>query len=124
MGVRDERTLPLFVKELELLRGEPFVLLYVNSNVPALDSSKLEVLQEMLMVIGAKYRDSLQQLLVLHPGLWFRAAFVLGRAVNDVMASVWHDTVYLEGLQDLMPFMQVDRLDLPSYVHYCDVNGG
>mmetsp|Transcript_87849 Transcript_87849/g.273045 ORF Transcript_87849/g.273045 Transcript_87849/m.273045 type:complete len:547 (+) Transcript_87849:83-1723(+) len=123
LGVRDERTLPLFVKELELLRGERFVLLYANSAVPALDSSKLEVLQEMLMVIGAKYRDSLQQLLVLHPGLWFRAAFVLGRALNDVMASVWHDTVYVDGIADLMPFVQVDRLDLPAYVHACDAAG-
>mmetsp|Transcript_92157 Transcript_92157/g.269654 ORF Transcript_92157/g.269654 Transcript_92157/m.269654 type:complete len:548 (-) Transcript_92157:322-1965(-) len=123
LGVRDERTLPLFVKELELLRGERFVLLYANSNVPALDSSKFEVLQEMLMVIGAKYRDTLQQLLVLHPGLWFRAAFVVGRALNDLTASVWHDTIYLDGLADLAPFLQVDRLDLPGYVHACDAAG-
>lgn len=120
LGIRDERTMPLFVKELELLQGERFVLLYTNSNVSAFDSSNLEVLQEMLEVVSAKYRGSLDQLLVLHPGLWFRAAFALGRAVSDTAASVWHDTVYLEGLADLSAFMQVDHIGLPEYVRACD----
>lgn len=120
LGIRDERALPLFVKELELLRGERFVLLYANSCVPALDSSKLEVLQEMLAVIGAKYRGSLEQLLVLHPGLWFRAAFALGRAMDDLAASVWHDTVYLESLADLSTWTALERLELPSYVRACE----
>mmetsp|Transcript_50380 Transcript_50380/g.113257 ORF Transcript_50380/g.113257 Transcript_50380/m.113257 type:complete len:545 (-) Transcript_50380:50-1684(-) len=123
LGVRDERTLPLFVKELEPLHGERFVLLYCNSDVPTLDTCKLEVLQEMLAVISARYRGSLDQFLVLHPGLWFRAAFALGRAVSDTAASVWHDTVYLEGLADLAAFVSVEQLRLPQYVYACDPGG-
>ncbi|CAE8651102.1 unnamed protein product, partial [Polarella glacialis] len=96
LGVRDERTLPMFLKELELLRNERFILLYINSEVAGMDTVTLEVLQEMLAVISARYRTSLGQLLVLHPGLWFRAAFVLGRAVSDDAASLWHDSLYLE----------------------------
>lgn len=123
LGVRDDRTLPLFVKELELLHSDRFVLLYANSNVSALDTSKLEVLQEMLAVINVKYRNSLDQLLVLHPGLWFRAAFAVGRALSDAAASVWHDTIYLEGLADLSPFLSVEQLQLPAYVHAYDDTG-
>lgn len=73
-GVRDERTLPLFMKELELLCGDRFTLFYANSGVQPMDSWSLEVLHEMLAVISARYRDSLDQLYVLHPGLWFTAA--------------------------------------------------
>ncbi|CAK0804549.1 unnamed protein product, partial [Prorocentrum cordatum] len=94
LGVRDGRTLPLFVKECELLQGEPFTLLYFNSCVSALDTSTLEVLQEMLAVINAKYRKSLDQIAVVHPGIWFRAAFRLGKLVNEDAANVWDDTIY------------------------------
>merc|ERR1740121_98896 len=120
LGVRDERTLPLFVKELELLQGERFVLLYANSDVSALDTSKLEVLQEMLAVISVRYRSTLDQVLVLHPGLWFRAAFAIGRAVSDSAASIWHDTVYLESLVDLMAYATMEQLELPAYVRHYD----
>mmetsp|Transcript_29441 Transcript_29441/g.57636 ORF Transcript_29441/g.57636 Transcript_29441/m.57636 type:complete len:548 (-) Transcript_29441:238-1881(-) len=120
LGVRDERTLPLFVKELEMLGSDRFALLYVNSNVSALDTSKLEVFQEMLAVISMKYRNSLDQVLVLHPDLWFRAAFAMGRAVSDIAASVWHDTVYLERLENLANFHAVAELQLPTYVQTYD----
>lgn len=120
LGVRDERTLALFVKELELLNGESFVLLYVNSCVASLDSSKLEVLHEMLSMISARYRQSLAQLFVLHPGLWFRAAFALGRAMSDEAARAWESTVYIEGLAELPAFINMDRLNLPEYVRGCE----
>lgn len=120
LGVRDERTLPLFVKELELLRGERFVLLYANSGVSAFDTSNLEVLQEMLAVVGARYRGALDQFFVLHPGLCFRAAFALGRAVSSLAASVWQDTVYCEALADLEATFALEQLGLPEYVRACD----
>jgi len=120
LGVRDERTLPLFVKELEMLGSDRFALLYVNSNVSALDTSKLEVFQEMLAVISMKYRNSLDQVLVLHPDLWFRAAFAMGRAVSDIAASIWHDTVYLERLENLANVHAVAELQLPTYVQAYD----
>jgi len=116
LGVRDERTLPLFVKELELLRSEQFVLLYINSDVSAFDTSKLEFFQEMLAVINMKYRNSLAQVLVLHPGLGFRAAFAFGSAVSNMAASIWNDTVYLERLAQLASFLSIAELQLPAYV--------
>mmetsp|Transcript_43426 Transcript_43426/g.86158 ORF Transcript_43426/g.86158 Transcript_43426/m.86158 type:complete len:544 (-) Transcript_43426:239-1870(-) len=116
LGVRDERTLPLFVKELELLRSQQFVLLYVNSDVSAFDTPKLEVFREMLAVISMKYRNSLAQVLVLHPGLGFRAAFALGSAVSDTAASIWNDTVYFERLAQLASFVSITELQLPAYV--------
>mmetsp|Transcript_51374 Transcript_51374/g.144766 ORF Transcript_51374/g.144766 Transcript_51374/m.144766 type:complete len:572 (-) Transcript_51374:205-1920(-) len=123
LGVRDERTIPLFVKELELLRDARFVILYVNSAVSALDTTRFEVLQEMLAVISAKYRNSLIHLLVLHPGLWFRAAFALGWALSDSAASVWHDTIYLQGLVDLEQYFNTEGLQLPEYVRHYDKEG-
>merc|ERR1712032_99049 len=123
LGVRDERTLPLFVKELELLQNERFVLMYMNSGVSSMDTANLEVLQEMLEVISAKYRNSLDQLLVLHPELWFRAAFALGRAVSDNAATVWHNTVYLDSLQDLSAFISLEQLRLPEYIRHADLGG-
>eukprot|EP00933_Yihiella_yeosuensis_P072118 TRINITY_DN80424_c0_g1_i1.p1 TRINITY_DN80424_c0_g1~~TRINITY_DN80424_c0_g1_i1.p1 ORF type:complete len:164 (+),score=12.94 TRINITY_DN80424_c0_g1_i1:2-493(+) len=120
LGVRDESVLPLFMRELEFLRGDRFILLYCNSEVPSMESSTLEVLQEMLAVVRARYRNSLAQLLVLHPGLWFRAAFAFGRAVSDDAASVWHDTVYLECLSDLAFILDGDQIRLPEYVRYSD----
>ena len=65
----------------------------MNSEVDNLDTNVLEVLQEMLAVISAKFRSALAQLLVLHPGLMFRCAFAFGRATTDEAASVWHDSV-------------------------------
>jgi len=118
LGVRDDKTLPLFVKVLEALGGQRFVLLYVNSDVATFDTTKLEVLQEMLAVISAKYRNSLEQLLVLHPGIWFRAAFALGRAVSDLTASVWNETVYIEGLEELSRYISIQQLQLPNYVTF------
>lgn len=120
LGIRDERTLPLFVKELEALRGSKFVLLYVNSAVSAMDTSCLEVLQEMLAMISAKYRGSLEQLIVLHPGLWFRAAFAVGRAVNDHAALVYNESLYVESIADLSRYLPIERLNLPQYVMNCD----
>lgn len=120
LGVRDERTLPLFVKELELLQNTRFILLYVNTEVDSMESATLEVLQEMLAVINAKYRSSMGQLLVLHPGLWFRAAFAIGRAVSDDAASVWHDSLYLESIADLACVLDMEQLRLPEYVRYSD----
>merc|ERR1712003_280126 len=96
---------------------------YMNSGVSSLDTSNLEVLQEMLAVISAKYRNALDQLLVLHPGIWFRAAFALGRAVSDAAANVWHNTVYLDGLADLSSFVSLDQLQLPEYVRIADAGG-
>eukprot|EP00930_Biecheleria_cincta_P049529 TRINITY_DN34723_c0_g1_i1.p1 TRINITY_DN34723_c0_g1~~TRINITY_DN34723_c0_g1_i1.p1 ORF type:complete len:550 (+),score=99.06 TRINITY_DN34723_c0_g1_i1:42-1691(+) len=120
LGVRDERTLPLFVKELELLQSTRFILLYVNTEVDSMQNAILEVLQEMLAVINAKYRSTMGQLLVLHPGLWFRAAFAIGRAVSDDAAAVWHDSLYLESVADLACVLDLEQLRLPEYVRYSD----
>lgn len=120
LGLRYERTLPLFVKELEEVRGRHFVLVYVNSGVPPMDTCCLEVLQEMLLVISARYRGAMECLIVLHPGLWFRAAFMLGRVVSDQAASVWNETVYVETVHDMTHYMPVDRLRLPQYVYEAD----
>eukprot|EP00434_Breviolum_minutum_P026658 symbB.v1.2.023561.t1/scaffold2163.1/size87302/5 len=120
LGLQDERTIPLFVKELEALQHEKFLLLYVNSEVDNLDSNVLEVLQEMLAVISAKFRSALAQLLVLHPGLMFRCAFAFGRATTDEAASVWHDSVYLESIADLVSVLNASRLFLPEYVRYSE----
>jgi len=125
LGVRDERTLALFVKELELLKGERFQLLYVNACVDALDASKLEVLQEMLTVISARYQNSLDLMMVLHPGFRFRAAFLCGYAVSDLAARAWNDTVYIEALADLHDYgLVAEQLELPQYVWQFDTNGG
>lgn len=120
LGLQDERTIPLFVKELEALQREKFLLLYVNSEVDNTDTSILEVLQEMLAVIQAKFRNSLAQLLVLHPGFMFRAAFALGRAITEEAASVWHDSVYLESIADLASVLNASRLYLPDFVRYSE----
>eukprot|EP00927_Polykrikos_kofoidii_P060290 TRINITY_DN55303_c0_g1_i1.p1 TRINITY_DN55303_c0_g1~~TRINITY_DN55303_c0_g1_i1.p1 ORF type:complete len:559 (-),score=60.88 TRINITY_DN55303_c0_g1_i1:82-1758(-) len=124
LGVHDERTLPLFVKELDHLQGQRFALLYVNSNVDVLEASKLEVLQEMLAVITARYFGCFDMLLVLHSGLWFRAAFIIGRAVSDIAARVWHESVYVDGLDGLAQYdISIDRLDLPAYILDYELNG-
>jgi len=115
-GARDSRTLPVFVKELELLKGERFVLLYAHSDVPPLDTVCLEALQEMLAVVGARYRDSLEQVLVLHPTILFRATFAFGRVMNDYAATVWNDTVYLEAVAELGNHVEIHKLALPGYV--------
>merc|ERR1712151_755629 len=107
LGIRDERTLPLFVKEVEALRGQRMVLVYVNSAVSAMDGVCLEVLQEVLAVVSAMYCNSLEQTLVLHPRLWFRAAFALGRAVSDSAARVWDSTAYFESLVEVSEFVSV-----------------
>eukprot|EP00929_Paragymnodinium_shiwhaense_P106479 TRINITY_DN71925_c0_g1_i1.p1 TRINITY_DN71925_c0_g1~~TRINITY_DN71925_c0_g1_i1.p1 ORF type:complete len:567 (+),score=143.34 TRINITY_DN71925_c0_g1_i1:167-1867(+) len=117
LGVRDERTLSLLVKELEVLQGERFALLYVNSGVDALDSTKMEVLQEMLVVISARYIQHMDALIVLHPGLWFRAAFAVGQAVCPLTARAWQETIYSETVHDLLCYGLVpDRLELPEFV--------
>ncbi|CAE7266783.1 Ganglioside-induced differentiation-associated protein 2 [Symbiodinium microadriaticum] len=120
LGVQDERTLALFVRELEAVQSDRFLLLYVNSEVDGMDTTVLEVLQEMLAVVNAKYRSSMAQLLVLHPGLWFRAAFALGRAVSDEAASVWHDSLYLECVADLAAVLSLERFYLPDFVRWSE----
>ena len=92
----------------------------MNSEVDNTDTSILEVLQEMLAVIQAKFRNSLAQLLVLHPGFMFRAAFALGRAITEEAASVWHDSVYLESIADLASVLNASRLYLPDFVRYSE----
>jgi len=116
LGVQDERTIPILVKELYSLNEERFILLYVNSGVSTLDVAKLEVLQEMLAMINARFQKSIDQLLVLHPGLSFKAAFALGRFVSSQAASVWHDTVYIDSLLEVSRFVPVSQLQLPDYV--------
>jgi hypothetical protein len=70
----------------------------------------------MLAVINMKYRNSLAQVLVLHPGLGFRAAFAFGSTVSNMAASIWNDTVYLDRVAQLASFLSIAELQLPAYV--------
>jgi len=123
LGVRDERTLALFVKEVDKLHGQTFVIFYANSAVASMDTQTLEVLQEMLSVVNAMYCSTCEQILILHPRLWFRAAFVVGRAVSDQAARAWNDIFYLETLEEVEQFVSVQQLMLPEYIHSCDMLG-
>jgi len=122
LGVREERTLPRFVRELEDLHGEKFVLLYANSAVATADTVILEVLQEMMSVAMTvkRYHDNFAQLYVLHPGIWFRAAFALGSWISNVAAKVWSETIYCETIAEMSLSLDIPALRLPSYVHACD----
>lgn len=100
---------------------DSFVFLYVHSDVAAMDTMCLEVLQEMLTVVAAKYRSALAQVIVLHPGFWFRAAFAVGRATNDLAASVWNDTIYAESFDTLSRYLPIEKLRLPEYVRAADI---
>lgn len=123
LGVRDERTVPLLLKECEAVGGNPFIIVYVNSGVEALDTHSLEVLQEMFSVVSAMYSASLDQILIIHPRLWFRAAFVVGRAISDHAVRAWQDMFYLETLFEVEQFVSVQQLQLPDFVHHWDMQG-
>lgn len=122
-GVRDERALPLFSRELLALQGQNFVLVYANSDVASFETVTLEVLQEMLEVVSAVCRDTLQQLYIIHPGLWFRAAFMLARSWSESAARVWQSTIYCDSVAELSNYLSLEQLKLPPYVAACDGPG-
>jgi len=80
----------------------------------------LVLLQEMLDMINARFQKSIDQLLVLHPGLSFKAAFALGRFVSSQAALVWHDTVFIDSIMEVSRFVPVSQLQLPDYVVACE----
>lgn len=123
LGVRDERTVPLLLKECEACSGNNFVIMYVNSGVEALDTHCLEVLQELFSVVSAIYSSSLDQIVIVHPRLWFRAAFVVGRAISDQAVRAWQDMFYCETLFEVDQFVPVQQLQLPDFVHHWDMQG-
>lgn len=117
LGVRDQRAVALFVKEVEQLRGDRFALLYANSGV---DSPDMELLQEFLAVISIRYNGSFEELFVLHSGIWFRAAFAVGRAVSDWAANAWRHTTYVDSCAELSKYFLPDQLQLPEFVQAGD----
>mmetsp|Transcript_30560 Transcript_30560/g.71367 ORF Transcript_30560/g.71367 Transcript_30560/m.71367 type:complete len:547 (+) Transcript_30560:51-1691(+) len=125
LGIREQRTLPRFVRELEDLHGANFVIIYANSGVATADTAILEVLQEMMSVVMTvkRYHDSFAQLYVLHPGLWFRAAFAVGSVFSNLTAKVWNETIYSESVAELAGSFSVSQLRLPEWIIQLEGSG-
>lgn len=116
---KEFRTLPLLTQELEEAKnsGAKTVVLYANSGVNISDV-QLDCLREMMAVIAARYAQNVDQIIVLHAGIWFKAAFAIGRVVLN--SQLWHDTVYADSLSELSAFFDIERLNLPEYVAAAD----
>lgn len=113
---KGNRALPRIVQELERVKSEEqkAVVLYINSGVSIGCGPSFECLKEIQSCISARYARIVDQIVVLHPGLFFKAAYALGRVV--LPTQLWYDTVYADSLAELTAFFEIERLGLPGYI--------
>jgi len=107
------------IRVLDQLVRDKYVLLYVCTNASPFNSPAFLMLKEMWKVFGVEYENNLESLLVLHPGLLFRAVFAAAWPVMP--ARMWSCTVYLNSLQDLERYCELKPLVLPQYVQDYDL---
>lgn len=113
-GYDPELLLCFLVRELDPYIRDRYVLLYVCSNSSTANNPSLKLLTEAWKIFNQTIESCLDQILVLHPGYLFKAAFLACWAW--IPSHVWNGTVYLDHLQDLERYCNLQTLALPKYV--------
>lgn len=117
-------TVDSFILLLHIIRTlDPFIrdkytLLYVNSDVHHSNAPSMSLWSEFFGLME-KFEDNLDQLLVLHPGLLFKAAFAC--CWPYLASHVWNGTVYMKSIKDLSHLVGSQMPYLPKYVVEYDV---
>ncbi|KAL8448389.1 hypothetical protein Emag_003940 [Eimeria magna] len=101
------------IRTLDPFIRDKYTLLYVNSEVHHSNAPSMSLWSEFFGMME-KFEDNLDQLLVLHPGLLFKAAFTC--CWPYLASHVWNGTVYLKSIKDLALHAGSHMPKLPNYV--------
>ncbi|EPT25725.1 macro domain-containing protein [Toxoplasma gondii TgCatPRC2] len=101
------------IKSLDPYIRDKYTLLYVNTEVHHSHMPSMALWKEFFHLFS-QYENTLDQLLVLHPGLLFKAAFACMRPY--LPAHLWHGTFYLDSIKDLSMHVDDAHLLLPNFV--------
>lgn len=101
------------IRTLDPFIRDKYTLLYVNSEVHHSNAPSMSLWSEFFGMME-KFEDNLDQLLVLHPGLLFKAAFTC--CWPYIASHVWNGTVYLKSIKDLEIHAGNHMPQLPKYV--------
>lgn len=101
------------IRTLDPFIRDKYTLLYVNSEVHHSNAPSMSLWSEFFGMME-KFEDNLDQLLVLHPGLLFKAAFTC--CWPYLASHVWNGTVYLKSIKDLAIHAGNQMPQLPNYV--------
>ncbi|XP_022590325.2 protein GDAP2 homolog [Cyclospora cayetanensis] len=101
------------IKTLDPFIRDKYTLLYVNSAVHHSNAPSMSLWSEFFAIME-KFEDNLDQLLVLHPGVLFKAAFTC--CWPYLASHVWSGTVYLKTIKDLSIHASSHTPELPNYV--------
>ncbi|CDJ42115.1 Appr-1-p processing enzyme family domain-containing protein, putative [Eimeria tenella] len=101
------------IRTLDPFIRDKYTLLYVNSAVHHSNAPSMTLWSEFFGMME-KFEDNLDQLLVLHPGLLFKAAFTC--CWPYLASHVWNGTVYLKSIKELSVHAGNHMPKLPNYV--------
>ncbi|PHJ24918.1 macro domain-containing protein [Cystoisospora suis] len=105
------------IKTLDPYIRDKYTLLYVNTEVHHSNMPCMALWKEFFNLFP-KYENTLDQLLVLHPGILFKTAFAC--CWPYISSSIWNGTIYLDHIQDLYKHIDEKTLLLPNYVKEYD----
>ncbi|PFH33686.1 macro domain-containing protein [Besnoitia besnoiti] len=101
------------VKKLDPYIRDKYTLLYVNTEVHHSHMPSMALWREFFHLFS-KYENTLDELLVLHPGLLFKAAFACSWPY--LPTHLWSGTSYLQTVQELFEHVEEKQVRLPNYV--------
>ncbi|KAL8425888.1 hypothetical protein Efla_007428 [Eimeria flavescens] len=101
------------IRTLDPFIRDKYTLLYVNSEVHHSNAPSMSLWSEFFGMME-KFEDNLDQLLVLHPGLLFKAGFTC--CWPYLASHVWNGTVYLKSIKELALHAGRQMPQLPNYV--------
>ncbi|CBZ55405.1 hypothetical protein NCLIV_058280 [Neospora caninum Liverpool] len=101
------------IKTLDPYIRDKYTLLYVNTEVHHSHMPSMALWKEFFHLFS-QYENTLDQLLVLHPGFLFKAAFAC--MWPYLPTNLWRGTFYLDSIKDLSTHVDERQLRLPNYV--------
>eukprot|EP00391_Amoebophrya_sp_Ameob2_P012263 CAMPEP_0178997396 /NCGR_PEP_ID=MMETSP0795-20121207/8899_1 /TAXON_ID=88552 /ORGANISM="Amoebophrya sp., Strain Ameob2" /LENGTH=771 /DNA_ID=CAMNT_0020689889 /DNA_START=268 /DNA_END=2580 /DNA_ORIENTATION=+ len=101
------------VSRIEPYSNSPFMIVYAHGGMTTANAI-LEVWKELIRISQFKYSAKLQNLLVLHPTISFKAAFAL--LSYYMPENVYENSIYFESIAELTRWLNFPGLELAAVI--------
>eukprot|EP00741_Cyanophora_paradoxa_P014890 tig00020828_g14364.t1 len=109
-----------FVHKLHPIVRHPqgYVLVFFMSDIALAERPSMAWLKQSYQMLSLEFRKKLKRMIIVHPTLWMRALFAFfGPFLSE---KFWSKLIYANYIEDLSPYLDVDRLPIPDSVWQSD----
>jgi len=107
-----ERLLLYFIKVLDPIVIEDYVLVYVHTNMSKQNKPTFSWLKRAYNIFNRKYKKNLKQLYILQPTFFVKT--IITCAKPFLSSKFWRKLHYIRELKDFNKFMSLNQLNLPT----------